>query len=154
MLKIIGFLSVFMMYQQTVQASPCNSVKSVEWLLGNWKSKNSEHLIKESWKQISIKTYEGNGQTYSIKKNMIISSETLRIVEMSGEVFYFAKVASNTLPVAFKLTNCTTQTVTFENLLHDFPKKISYQLNKDKSMTVNVTGEKESGFSIDFIGDN
>ncbi|NMR26622.1 MULTISPECIES: hypothetical protein [Pseudoalteromonas] len=50
---------------------------------------------------------------------------------MSVEIFYVAKVASN-----------------------DFPKKLNYQfLNKEKSITVYVSGEKGKGFSIEFIGE-
>ena len=65
-----------------------------------------------------------------------------------------AKVASNNLPVAFKLTSCTAKTAIFENSQHDFPKKLNYQLNKDKSITVFVSGEKGKGFSIEFIGED
>jgi hypothetical protein len=73
---------------------------------------------------------------------------------MSGEIFYMAKVVSNDLPVAFKLTSCTTNTAIFENSQHDFPKKLSYQLNKDKSITVSVSGENDEGFLIEFMGED
>lgn len=154
MLKIISFVSLCLIFQPVVQAKACGTLQSLTWLIGHWNSQNSELEIKESWKRISAKTFEGYGQTYSIKKNKMISSETLRLVEMSGEVFYLAKVASNDLPVTFKLTNCTAKVATFENSLHDFPKKISYQLNKDKNITVFVTGENGKGFSIEFIAEN
>lgn len=153
MLKIISLVSLCLVFQPAMQAKACSTVESLTWLVGNWNSENSELKINESWKRISTKTFEGYGHTYSIKKNKIVSSETLRLVEMSGEVFYVAKVASNNLPVAFKLTSCTAKTATFENSLHDFPKKISYQLNKDKNITVFVSGENGKGFSIEFIGE-
>ena len=154
MFKIISLVSLCLLFQPVVQAKACGTVESLTWLVGNWNSENSKLKIKESWKRISAKTFEGSGYTYSIKKNKIVSSETLLLVEMSGEVFYMAKVASNDLPVAFKLTSCTAKTVIFENSQHDFPKKISYQLNKDKNITVFVSGEKGKGFSIDFIGED
>jgi len=154
MLKVISLVSLCLVLQPTVQAKACGTVESLTWLVGNWNSENSKLKIKESWQRISGKTLEGSGYTYSIEKNKIISAETLRIVEMSGEVFYLAKVASNDLPVAFKLISCTNETAVFENSLHDFPKKISYQLNKEKNMTVFVSGEKGKAFSIEFIGEN
>ncbi|GAW97988.1 MULTISPECIES: DUF6265 family protein [Colwellia] len=151
MLKIISFLLLCLVFQPTVQAKTCGTIESLTWLLGNWNSENSKLKINESWKRISAKTFEGSGYTHSIEKNKIVSSETLRLVEMSGEVFYVAKVSSNDLPVAFKLTSCTAKTAIFENSLHDFPKKISYQLNKENNITVFVSGENGKGFSIKFI---
>jgi hypothetical protein len=152
-LKIISSVSLWLTFQTTVQASACDTVESVKWLIGNWYSENSRLKTYELWKRISDKTFEGSGYTFSIEKNKIVSSETLRLVEMSGEVFYVAKVASNDLPVAFKLTSCTAETATFENSLHDFPKKLSYKLNKEKNISVFVSGEKGKGFSIEFIGE-
>ncbi|MFT6732800.1 MAG: hypothetical protein ACJAS9_000982 [Polaribacter sp.] len=155
MLKFISFfLSLCLIFQPTVQAKNCGTVESLTWLVGNWKSENSKLKIKESWKRISSNTFEGSGSTYSIEKKKIVSSESLRLVEMSGEVFYVAKVASNDLPVAFKLTSCTAKTAIFENSIHDFPKKIIYQLNKEKNITIFVSGENGKGFSIDLIGEN
>ncbi|MCJ8321059.1 MAG: DUF6265 family protein [Colwellia sp.] len=154
MLKVISLVSLCLVFQPAVQAKPCGTIESLTWLVGHWNSENSKLKINESWQRISAKTFEGSGSTYSIEKKKIVSSETLRLVEMSGEVFYVAKVASNDLPVAFKLTSCTTKTAIFENSLHDFPKKISYQMNKDKNITVFVSGEKGKGFSIEFIREN
>ena len=100
--------------------------------------------------RVSDKTFEGAGETFSVKKNKIVNSETLRIVEMSGEIFYLAKVPSNDSPVAFKLTDCTENTAVFENSQHDFPKKISYQYEQNKGITVFVSGENGEGFLIEY----
>jgi hypothetical protein len=154
MFKVINLMSLCFLFQPAVQAKTCDTIESLTWLVGNWNSENSKLKINESWKQVSAKTFEGSGYTYSIEKDKIVSSETLRLVEMSGDVFYVAKVASNNLPVAFKLTSCTAKTAIFENSHHDFPKKLSYKLNKDKNITVFVSGEKGKGFSIEFFGEN
>ncbi|MBA6392326.1 hypothetical protein H4J38_16285 [Colwellia sp. BRX10-3] len=154
MLKVIILVSLCLVFQTTVHAKACGTIESLTWLVGNWNSENSQLKINESWKQISAKTLEGSGYTHSIEKNKIVSSETLRLVEMSGEIFYIAKVASNDLPVAFKLTSCTAKTAIFENPQHDFPKKLSYQFNKAKSITVFVSGENDKDFSIEFIGED
>ncbi|MBQ4812428.1 hypothetical protein J8M20_13810 [Pseudoalteromonas luteoviolacea] len=152
MLRAIIWMLMYLVVSPVLQAKPCDSVESLAWLVGNWSSKSSKVKINESWKQVSKKSFEGSGSTYSLKKNKIVSSESLRLVEMSGEIFYLAKVASNELPIAFKLTSCTDKTAIFENSKHDFPKKLSYQLTEDGNITVFVSGEKGKGFSIDFIG--
>ena len=150
MLKTTSLLILCLVFQLPAHAENCVTVESLKWLLGNWRSENDRTITNESWVQISEKTFEGSGQTYSIEKNKIVSSETLRLVEMSREVFYVAKVPSNNLPVSFKLTTCSSKYAVFENIRHDFPKKISYQLNNEKSITVFVSGENGKGFSIKF----
>ncbi|MFT5757611.1 MAG: hypothetical protein ACI9LM_002347 [Alteromonadaceae bacterium] len=151
MFKIINMVLLCIFFQPVVQAKTCGTIESLTWLVGDWSSENNKRKINESWQRISDQTFEGSGYTYSIEKNKVVSSEALRLVEMSGEVFYMAKVASNDLPIAFKLINCTAKTAIFENSLHDFPKKLSYRFNKDKSMTVFVSGDNNKGFSIEFI---
>ena len=154
MFKVISLMLLSFFFQPAVQAKACGTLESLTWLVGNWNAENSKLKINESWQQVSAKTFEGTGYTYSVEKNKIVSAETLRLVEMSGEVFYLAKVASNDLPVAFKLINCKANTATFENSKHDFPKKISYQLNKKNNMSVFVSGEKGKGFTIEFTGED
>ncbi|MDK1311066.1 DUF6265 family protein [Pseudoalteromonas ardens] len=152
MSKLMSLVLLCLAFQSSAKEEVCNTLNSMNWLLGNWHSENSKLKFNESWSQVSEKTFEGYGQTYSIVKSKVVSAETLRLVEMSGEVFYLAKVASNTLPTAFKLISCADDSVVFENSRHDFPNKIRYQLNKDKNITVFVSGEDGKGFSIEFIG--
>jgi len=150
MFKIMSFLLMYLLFQPAVMANSCINLASLTWLVGHWESENSQLIINESWHRVSDKTFEGAGETFSVKKNKIVSSETLRIVEMSGEIFYLAKVPSNDSPVAFKLTDCTENTAVFENSQHDFPKKISYQYEQNKGITVFVSGENGEGFLIEY----
>ena len=154
MFKILSCLSLCLICQSALAAKACDTVESLTWLVGSWSSQNSKYIINESWQRTSAKTFEGSGSTFSVEKNRIVSSETLRLVEMSGEVFYVAKVASNELPIAFKLTHCTANTAVFENSKHDFPKKLNYQMNTDKSVTVFISGDEGKGFSIDFLAED
>ncbi|NRA83806.1 MAG: hypothetical protein HRU22_08575 [Gammaproteobacteria bacterium] len=151
MFKIISFFSLCFIGQPFVQAATCDTLESLTWLVGNWHTENKKLQINESWRRVSTKTLEGDGNIYSTTKNKLISAETLLLVEMSGAVFYVAKVASNDLPVAFKLTSCSEKTATFVNLQHDFPNKISYQFNNEQSMTVVVSGNNGKGFNVELI---
>ncbi|MCF2859119.1 DUF6265 family protein [Pseudoalteromonas sp. SMS1] len=150
MLRVIKWVLPCFVFHAGAQAKACDSIASLSWLVGHWYSESRSLKINESWQQVSGKTLEGAGETYSIKKGKMVSAETLRIVEMSGEVFYIAKVASNEAPVAFKLTRCAANTVIFENPHHDFPKKLHYQAMEEGQMTVFVSGEKGKAFSIKF----
>lgn len=150
MLKLLSLVIVCTIFPSVAQAKGCDSLESLAWLVGNWYSESSKLKIKESWIEVSSKSFEGAGETYSIPKKGVVSAETLRLVEMSGEIFYIAKVASNDLPVSFKLTHCTNKTAMFENPQHDFPKRINYELTSENDLSVFVSGENGKGFSINF----
>ena len=75
----------------------------------------------------------------------------MRLVEMSGEIFFLAKVNHNKRPVAFKLTQCLARTAVFENSDHDFPKKLEYKLISGNKLTVTVSDGHDKGFTINFV---
>ena len=80
---------------------------------------------------------------------MRVSQESLRLVEMSGEVFYVAKVGHNDLPIAFKLTSGSDDRAVFENPQHDFPKRLEYRLTEGR-LVVTVSDGGTRGFTLDF----
>jgi len=130
------------------KAESCHSFTTIDWLLGSWISNNEKQVITESWQKVSPTTVEGKGTTFSMGKQK--SSESLRIVEMSGALFYLAKVNHNPLPIAFKLITCTNESVIFENMHHDFPKRIEYAYLQNEKMKVIVSDGKNKKFSIHF----
>jgi hypothetical protein len=121
-----------------------------EWILGEWISDDGKNITKEVWEKISSKTFEGEGVTLSKADKAIINKEALRLVVMSGEIYYLAKVSHNEYPIAFKLTSFTDSTLVFENRMHDFPKIIEYKrINKNR---INVmVGNEKNGFALSFI---
>jgi len=117
---LIIFLTCFSPFSH---AQSCNSIRSIQWLLGDWTADDGENIITESWNEVSLVTFEGLGESRSKKSNELHTSESLRLIEMASEIFYLAKVDHNDLPVAFKLTQCSSKSAVFENSTHDFPKK-------------------------------
>ena len=148
--KIIIFsLLIFASSVSCAHAQPCDSIQSINWILGQWKSDDGKNITLESWTEVSQETYEGLGETHSKESKQLKSSESLRLVEMGSEVFYVAKVAHNEHPIAFKLTQCSSLLAVFENPAHDFPKKLEYQLDENQ-LTVIVSDGKNEGFKITF----
>ena len=92
--------------------------------------------------------FRGGG--YTIDGDTKTLNETLFLLEVEGEVFYFAKVAHNPFPVPFKLTQLSEQTATFENPEHDFPTKLVYQRTTQDSLEVAVSGPDGKGFTVRF----
>jgi hypothetical protein len=128
----------------------CTKLESLNWLLGGWESASGKNVVIESWQKISPQTFEGKGQTASKATNKVALKESLRLVEMSGEVFYLAKVGHNPYPVPFKLVECGKDFAFFENTTHDFPNRIEYRLINKNELVVSVKNNKGKGFKINF----
>lgn len=151
MLFLLSILVISAIYSTTLlYPGDCKSLQSIEWLLGNWESVSSKNIVIESWQKISPQTFEGKGQTSSKATNKVTLKESLRLVEMSDEVFYLAKVGHNQYPVPFKLVECGKDFAFFENTTHDFPNRIEYRLIKGNELVVSVKSNKGKGFKINF----
>jgi len=132
-----------------LNATSCRSLDTIEWMLGTWKSKHNDQTLIESWNKVSAKTMEGFGET--LVKGKLKSSESLRVVAMSGQLYFVAKVNHNAMPVAFKLTECSSAHVVFENQTHDFPKRIEYTFKNNDKIQALVSDGQGEGFSINFV---
>lgn len=125
-------------------ASPkASPLERCSWLLGTWRTGEPPHVTRESWTAASGSTWEGETITVSADDGKIQFTESLRIVAMAGEIFYLAKVAHNTLPVAFKLIQMDDHVLVFENPSHDFPRRMTYRLTEQNRLEVVVEGIDE-----------
>lgn len=132
----------------TASGSVCNDLNQLSWLEGHWVSKGKKSITLETWAKVSNDTFEGKGESRDLQ-NQPKSSESLRLVNMSGELFYLAKVAQNSAPVAFKATDCKIDFAIFENKAHDFPNQLIYT-RKNDLLEVNVRNNAGQGFSLIF----
>jgi hypothetical protein len=73
--------------------------------------------------------------------------EKIRIVVKDNELNYVADVPENKEPIYFKFTELTATGFVCENPAHDFPKKISYQLD-GKNLKATISGD---GKSMDYL---
>tara|TARA_R110000744_G_scaffold131883_3_gene240092 strand:- start:1593 stop:2075 length:483 start_codon:yes stop_codon:yes gene_type:complete len=124
-----------------VNAHSCNSLNELTWLLGEWQSQKQQSATTERWTKLTGQTFEGTGKTAN-------NYESLRLLEMSGEIFYLAKVAHNPVPVGFKLIQCDNKRFIFKNSQHDFPNTIEYQQISPDTMQIKVSGKAEKTFTI------
>ena len=128
----------------------CNSLDQINWIAGNWQSATERSITSETWNKISEDTWEGSGAVHDNATGELRSAESLRMVAMSGEVFYIAKVGHNPVPIAFKLVECGPTSATFSNPGHDFPKQLDYFLNESGALRVRVSDGGDRGFEIHF----
>ena len=134
-------LATLLLVSVKANANNCSSLNDFNWLIGKWQTQKERALITETWHKLSDNTFEGVGTTSN-------SAESLRLLAMSGEIFYFAKVSHNPTPIAFKLIQCKDKSYIFENKLHDFPNKIAYRQISKTALQIIVSGKGEKSFSI------
>ena len=126
----------------------CASLDTLEWLNHRWISKTEEGLTVESWKRVSDAGFEGVGEVIDVGSGKVVFSESLRILEMSGELFFLAKVKENPLPVSFKVIECSQESAVFENSAHDFPQRLEYRRQSENSLKVSVSGQEGRSFDV------
>ena len=78
------------------------------------------------------------GVSRTVAGGKTVEFEYLRIEERTDGIYYVAHPNARTPGTDFKLTRVTTDTVTFENPKHDFPKRVTYKKNADGSLTASV----------------
>ena len=145
------FIVLLIIIPAFASAQSYTNLDTLQWMLGKWQQDDGKKVTTEIWTNLSPTTFDGIGQTVLKSENKISFLESLRIIEMSGEIFYLAKVSHNEFPISFKLMECSNNSAVFENPTHDFPKKIVYNLSENgKILTVTVSNE-ERQFTVEYI---
>jgi len=147
---ILMALMIMATTSAVAQDATCSKLAAVAWLEGMWEAEDAVRRTVEEWSFTSEQTMEGEGRVYRKDTGGQTGSESLRLVEMGGEVFYLAKTRGNALPIAFKLTACEAGAATFENPDHDFPQRLVYQRSSD-SLRVDVSDLGGNGFRLEFV---
>ncbi len=157
LLLVIGSNNSFATHTavKSTTKTACNTLQSAQLLLGQWQSNSEKVQISEHWQYIDNQHMKGTGVTVRLNQAKPPFVESLKIVEMSGAVFYWAKTPQNLLPVAFKLVECSSQYLKFENVQHDFPQVIEYQQTSEPNatepkITVTVSAKNNPGFQIHY----
>lgn len=111
-----------------------------EWLIGQWEGVHGQGVYHEQWEKMN--DGELKGRAYMIMRGEIKNVEILRLHSDEKEIYYTADVSHNPKPVSFKLTYSSETTSIFENLQHDFPKKITYEKRDNDSLLAIIEGLK------------
>jgi len=132
------------------RAEDARSLDKIRWILGDWVQAGEKTTARESWSALHRGAFKGIGITTAASSGKVQSEESLILAEMSGAVYYFAKVKQNKYPVPFELTSCSGEHAIFENSEHDFPKKLEYRLTTKDAMKVIVSDGGARYFTIHF----
>jgi len=137
-LALVAFISICGMPKPQPKDLPL-------FLVGTWKAENKENY--ESWTATDGRTLKGEG--YKMRQGQKIVTEYLSISMIEEKTIYTAIVPgqNNGQPVGFVLNHEVSGKYSFENLQHDFPKKIQYTPMNETTLFVEVLGDNGHGFS-------
>jgi hypothetical protein len=115
-----------------------------DFLQGTWKIENKEEY--EHWDKLNENSLKGF--SYKLKDGKLMVSEYLDITKANKEVIYTATVLKQNegKGIHFTLIKADSS-YTFENLNHDFPKRIVYKRLNDTEVYVQVSDGKQKGFA-------
>ena len=141
-LVLCFFLVVFNTYSQQQP-----DVRKLHWLVGTWDQTNVSkpgRTSQERWVKNGSSELQGSAVTLQGSDTLFVEKTT--IVIRDNSLYYVADVPGNKEPVFFKFVELTATGFTCENQQHDFPKKISYQLDGNK-LKAQISG---NGKAIDY----
>ncbi|HMJ69715.1 MAG TPA: DUF6265 family protein [Cyclobacteriaceae bacterium] len=141
------FLILFIAATTAYGQNTTNDLKKLDWLNGTWTRTNPKagRSGYETWKATSSTTMTGKGIMMKGADTTFI--EKIRIELKDGQIFYVADVPENKGEVWFAFTELTANGFVCENPKHDFPKKISYEVD-GKNLKATISGD---GKAIDYL---
>src|SRR5205823_10968160 len=118
---------------------PQTVIQDLSWIAGDWETVTRNVRIDEHWTDLSGGSMLGVSRTVSAGRT--VSFEYLRIESRADGIYYVAHPRAKSPGTDFKLVRGDRRQAVFENLSHDFPKRIIYRLNPDGSLTARVEGD-------------
>lgn len=123
----------------SVQAAP-PTVADLAFMAGSWATQSGPARVEELWSCPGPDTMLGTGRT--IAKGKTAYFEFLRIETRPDGLVYVAQPKGGPA-TDFKLVKLEGGTAVFENLAHDFPKRIIYSKTAD-GLTARIEGDATS----------
>lgn len=119
----------------------CNSHKSefcdFEKIIGHWKFSDQDIVFYENWNQVDGKLI---GEGFLVEGKDTLFGEKLLVQKIHNHLIYTADVQGQA-PVSFKCNSFNGTTWLFENMHHDFPQTILYELSaNEKELKVVLEG--------------
>jgi hypothetical protein len=127
----------------SVSAQNTASIESLSWLSGCWQGQQGTAVIEEIWSKPGGMSMIGLGRT--VKDNRTVSFEFMQFREENGTLFFLPQPQGGA-QVRFPLKEFTPAKLTFENLMHDFPQRVTYE-RKSNQLLASIEGTEKGKFS-------
>lgn len=121
------------------------TISRVAWIGGTWVGDANAMKFEERWTPPAGGAMLAVSRT--IKGDRMVAFEFLRIAERDGGLVYVAQ-PNGRPPTEFVLTEVTSESATFENPAHDFPKMIRYAKRPDGGLEARISdgGQRSETF--------
>jgi len=117
-------------------------MRNLYWMEGEWKGRVKGGMMFETW--VIAEDSSIIGSAYTLLSGDTVFSETMKIVEKDGEIYYMVSVAKVKVPVAFKLVEYGPDACVFENPDHDFPTRIVYTNTIGDMLLARIEGVRDN----------
>jgi rhodanese-related sulfurtransferase len=105
-------------------AAAASGIQRVAWLQGCWEAASAERVVEERWMPPRGTSMVGVART--VRGGELVEYELVVIREQAGRLAYQAHPSGQ--PSATFLSDTLTEAgVVFQNLQHDFPKRVGYE---------------------------
>jgi hypothetical protein len=118
-------------------------IADLAFLAGSWVVESGAVRVEEQWLCPGPDGMVGVGRTTSVAKAKTVFFEYLRIEARASGLVYVAQPKGGPA-TEFPLVRLEAGTAVFENLAHDFPKRIVYTKRTDGGLTARVEGDASS----------
>ncbi|MDQ3111661.1 MAG: DUF6265 family protein [Bacteroidota bacterium] len=116
-----------------------SATEDINWMIGSWQGTDLNTVIfNETWRREG-KAFVGFGCSLSPAGDTLFK-ENLKIDVVEGVPYYIVTIPPKKEPVLFKLIQGDEHNAIFENREHDFPQRISYMLQENKTLKVRLEG--------------
>lgn len=136
-LAVFGLLAFS--FRGGAQSAQTFKAADLAWMSGDWETAPGRSQTDEHWTRPAGGSLFGVSRTVAGDRTVFF--EYLRIETRPDGIYYIAHPKARTPGTDFKLVKLAGQQATFENLAHDFPKRILYRKNADGSLTARVEGD-------------
>ena len=113
------------------------------WLAGCWEARNARRTVQELWLPPAGGTLQGMGRTLrrtAAGTDSVAEFEFLRIVPREGGAWVYLAQPGGRPATEFTAHAASDTSVTFTNLAHDFPQRITYTRRGADSLVARVEG--------------
>lgn len=125
--------------------------KKLHTLIGNWESDNKKELTHQFWNKTNETTLQSKSLKISEKDTTLL--ETVKLQFANNLISYTVSAVgqNNEKPIIFTLKKIENNTFFFENLSHDFPQKIIYNLISNSKIQISIEGNVSNKYNkIDY----
>jgi Domain of unknown function (DUF6265) len=141
--SIMVVLGLIPICTRSIEANRTNNpdfkMEDLGWMSGDWETARGRAQIDEHWSRVAGGSMLGMSRTVAGGKT--VSFEYLRIEARGTEIYYIAHPQARNPGTDFKLVRLNGEEAVFENLAHDFPKRVIYRKNRDGTLTARVEGD-------------